>query len=41
MAAFVRELIMRQDPEGYARNCEALAAATDPGPVDCRRCRCC
>jgi pimeloyl-ACP methyl ester carboxylesterase len=25
---------MRQDPEGYARNCEALAAATDPGPVD-------
>ena len=24
---------MRQDPEGYARNCEALAAATDPGPV--------
>ena len=33
-AAFVRELIMRQDPEGYARNCEALAAATDPGPVD-------
>ncbi len=34
VAAFVRELIMRQDPEGYARNCEALAAATDPGPVD-------
>jgi pimeloyl-ACP methyl ester carboxylesterase len=33
VAAFVRELIMRQDPEGYARNCEALAAATDPGPV--------
>lgn len=24
---------MRQDAEGYARNCEALAAATDPGPV--------
>lgn len=34
VAAFVRELVMRQDPEGYARNCEALAAATDPGPVD-------
>jgi 3-oxoadipate enol-lactonase len=33
VAAFVRELVMRQDPEGYARNCEALAAATDPGPV--------
>lgn len=34
VAAFVRELVMRQDPEGYARNCEALANATDPGPVD-------
>jgi 3-oxoadipate enol-lactonase len=34
VAAFVRELVMRQDTEGYARNCEALAAATDPGPVD-------
>jgi 3-oxoadipate enol-lactonase len=34
VAAFVRELIMRQDPEGYARNCEALATAADPGPVD-------
>lgn len=34
VAAFVREMVMRQDPEGYARNCEALAAATDPGPVD-------
>ncbi len=34
VAAFVRELIMRQDPEGYARNCEALAGAGDPGPVD-------
>lgn len=33
VAAFVRELVMRQNPEGYARNCEALAAATDPGPV--------
>ncbi|MDT7560453.1 MAG: hypothetical protein QOI68_4923, partial [Pseudonocardiales bacterium] len=33
VAAFVRELVMRQDPEGYARNCEALAAATDPGPI--------
>ena len=26
-AALVRELLMRQDPEGYARSCEALAAA--------------
>jgi pimeloyl-ACP methyl ester carboxylesterase len=34
VAAFVRELIMRQDAEGYARNCEALAEATDPGPID-------
>ncbi|MEU1185368.1 alpha/beta hydrolase [Streptomyces sp. NPDC005820] len=34
VAAFVRELVMRQDPEGYARNCEALAAATAPGPID-------
>jgi 3-oxoadipate enol-lactonase len=34
IAAFVRELVMRQDPEGYARNNEAMAAATDPGPVD-------
>jgi 3-oxoadipate enol-lactonase len=34
VAAFVRELVMRQDPEGYARNNEALAAATEPGPVD-------
>jgi 3-oxoadipate enol-lactonase len=33
IAAFVRELVMRQDPEGYARNNEALAAAADPGPV--------
>lgn len=33
VAAFVRELIMRQDPEGYARNCEALAAAGDPGTI--------
>lgn len=33
-AALVRELVLRQDPEGYARNCLALAGATDPGPVD-------
>ncbi|MDT7561973.1 MAG: hypothetical protein QOG76_597 [Pseudonocardiales bacterium] len=33
VAAFVRELVMRQDPEGYARNCEALGGATDPGPI--------
>jgi 3-oxoadipate enol-lactonase len=33
VAAFVRELIMRQHPEGYARNNEALAEAAEPGPV--------
>ena len=27
VAAFVREILMRQNPEGYARTCEALAAA--------------
>lgn len=27
-AAFVRESLMRQDPDGYARTCDALAAAT-------------
>ena len=32
VAAFVRELIMRQDPEGYARNCEALASRHRPRP---------
>ena len=32
-AAFVRESLMRQDPEGYARSCEALADAK-PGAVD-------
>jgi 3-oxoadipate enol-lactonase len=26
IAAFVRELVMRQDPEGYARTCESIAA---------------
>jgi len=35
---FVRELLMRQDAEGYARNCEALAEATaaDLSRIDCR-----
>jgi 3-oxoadipate enol-lactonase len=35
---FIRELIMRQDAEGYARSCEALAAATpaDLSPIRCR-----
>src|SRR5699024_9548393 len=33
VVALVRELIMRQSAEGYARNCEALAGAGDPGPV--------
>jgi len=27
-ASFVREILMRQDAEGYARTCEALASAT-------------
>jgi 3-oxoadipate enol-lactonase len=36
-AAFVRESIMRQTPEGYARTCEALAAAR---AVDHREVRC-
>jgi hypothetical protein len=43
VAAFVRELLMRQDPEGYARSCEALAAATDPArgaPRGCAGCCC-
>jgi 3-oxoadipate enol-lactonase len=35
--AAVRELLMRQCPEGYARTCEALAdaQAADVGAVDC------
>jgi 3-oxoadipate enol-lactonase len=37
VAAFVRELVMRQPAEGYARSCEALAAAT---PADIERIRC-
>ena len=36
-AALVRELLMRQDAEGYARNCEALAAAQ---PADTARIGC-
>lgn len=36
VAVLVRELVMRQDPEGYARNVEALGAATDPGPLPAR-----
>jgi len=35
--AFVRESIMRQDPDGYARSCEALAAAQ---PADVTRIAC-
>jgi len=31
--SFVRESLMRQDPDGYARTCEALAEA-QPAPVD-------
>ena len=34
--AFVRESLMRQDPEGYARTCEALAKAkaVDPSRIE-------
>ena len=35
--AFVRESLMRQDPEGYARTCEALAGI---GPADTARIDC-
>jgi len=35
--ALVREFLMRQTPDGYARTCEALADATavDPAQVNC------
>jgi pimeloyl-ACP methyl ester carboxylesterase len=35
--AYVRETVMRQDPEGYARTCEALAEAqgADPARILC------
>ena len=35
--AFVRESLMRQDPEGYARSCEALAEMrpADTSRIDC------
>lgn len=36
--AFIRELLMRQDAEGYARNCEALAAA-EGAELERIRCR--
>lgn len=36
-AAFVRESLMRQDPEGYARSCEALA---DMQPADTMKIQC-
>jgi pimeloyl-ACP methyl ester carboxylesterase len=34
---FVREMVMRQDPEGYALSCEALSRAqqADPGAIGC------
>jgi pimeloyl-ACP methyl ester carboxylesterase len=37
VAALVREIIMRQDAEGYALTCEALAAvkAADPSAIKC------
>ena len=35
--AFVRESLMRQDPDGYARSCEALAAmqSADTAKISC------
>jgi pimeloyl-ACP methyl ester carboxylesterase len=33
VVAFVRESLLAQDPEGYARTCEALAAA-EPAAID-------
>src|SRR5260370_1075015 len=35
--ALIREMLMRQDAEGYARTCEALAEAAPPevAPVKC------
>lgn len=33
-AETVRAMVAGQDPEGYARSCEALAGAADPGPLD-------
>ena len=33
VVAFVRESLLAQDPEGYARSCEALAAA-EPAAID-------
>ena len=35
--AFVRESLMRQDPDGYARSCDALAAmeAADTSRIEC------
>jgi pimeloyl-ACP methyl ester carboxylesterase len=37
VVAFVRELLLRQDAEGYARSCEAMAAAVaaDPRAIAC------
>jgi pimeloyl-ACP methyl ester carboxylesterase len=35
--AFVREILLRQDPEGYARTCDAVAEGTnaEPGRIHC------
>jgi pimeloyl-ACP methyl ester carboxylesterase len=37
LAAFVRELVMRQDPESYAQTCETLIALA-PAPIELLRC---
>jgi 3-oxoadipate enol-lactonase len=36
LAAFVREMLFRQDPRGYAACCEALANAAGPACTDIR-----
>ncbi len=37
LGAFVRELVMRQDPESYAQTCETLAAL-EPAEIETLRC---
>jgi pimeloyl-ACP methyl ester carboxylesterase len=37
LAAFVRELVMRQDPESYAQTCETLVAL-EPAAIETLRC---
>ena len=37
VAAFVRELVMRQDPQGYAATCDAIAS-TEPAKLEAISC---